>query len=212
MILIFDDNEYRRQELCKKMYMADLFVRGESYEHCEYLAKPLVTVLISPDVEQIKYFSSVLMRQNTIPVLVIKRSIPEARLFRNVIIDENGEITPKQIIDIIKKETEYNLFHDMINYILVDEEEKDIYFGGKKLFLTDGEYKIVKFFAYNREKMFIIDEILDYLHLRKRVSENTFYVYISNINSKCYDQHREDIIIRTTYGYGISKVTGKFKP
>ena len=109
-------------------------------------------------------------------------------------------------------ETEYNLFHDMINYILVDEEEKDIYFGGKKLFLTDGEYKIVKFFAYNREKMFTIDEILDYLHLRKRVSENTFYVYISNINSKCYDQHREDIIIRTTYGYGISKVTGKFKP
>ena len=60
--------------------------------------------------------------------------------------------------------------------------------------------------------MFTIDEILDYLHLRKRVSENTFYVYISNINSKCYDQHREDIIIRTTYGYGISKVTGKFKP
>ena len=37
MILIFDDNKYRLENLCKKLRLSDFYVKGESYEYCEYI-------------------------------------------------------------------------------------------------------------------------------------------------------------------------------
>ena len=212
MILIFDDNSYRREALCKKIYMNDLYVRGESYEHCEYITKPLITILVCPSPSEASRYLKIFSAEGTTCVFVLKREISELKGYRNVFINKEGEITPSQVREIINQEYKYNLKNDYMNYMLIDEDEKDVYFGAKKLFLTDREYSIVKFFAYNPKRMFTIDEILDYMHLRKRVSETTFYSYVSCINSKCYKQNREDIILRTTYGYGITPVTGKFKP
>ncbi len=212
MILIFDNNEYRLNKLCKSFYMDNLYVKGESYEHCEYITKPLVTVLICPSIDDISRYARDFSTEGTICIFVLKRECHEAKGLKNVIINNDGEITPKQVREIILKEYGYNLESDLVNYILIDEEDKDIYFGMKQLYLTDREYEIVRFFAYNRRKMFTIDEILDYMHLKGRVGEITFSSYVSRINSKCYKQNREDIIIRTTYGYGITSVTGKFKP
>ena len=212
MILIFDDNEYRLERLVKKFRLADFYVKGETYEYCDYITKPLVTILVSPNPSNIEHYVKQCAREDTICIIVLKRDIPEAKFARNVIIDRDCEISTEQILNIISSESGYNLRLDLVNYILIDDEEKDIYFGNKKLYLKDREYEIVRFFAYNRRKMFTIDEILDYMHLRKRVAENTFSSYVSNINSKCYDQNREDIILRSTYGYGITNVKGRFKP
>ncbi|MBO5374225.1 MAG: hypothetical protein J6A54_02095 [Clostridia bacterium] len=209
MILIFDDNSFRLQKNCKKIRLDGFFVKGDSYEHCEYITKPMLTVLVSPEHTKIAQYMRDFSAEKTICVLVLKKEIPEMQYARNVIISPDGEINTKDLIKIIKSEYGYNLCHDMINYILIDEEDKDVYFGNKRLFLTDKEYEIVRFFAYNRAKKFTIDEINEYLHLK--IKETTFSSYISKINTKCYNQHREDIILRTSYGYGITPVTGIFK-
>lgn len=212
MILIFDDNKYRLENLCKKLRLSDFYVKGESYEYCEYITKPLVTILVSPKPSEIQRYLSQFSKEDTLCIFVVKRETSETKNLRNVIIDENCEINSKQVSEIINREFNFNLKHDLINYILIDEEEKDIYFGNKKLYLLPREYQIVRFFAYNRRKMFTIDEIFEYMKFQLSVNENTFSSYISKINSKCYKQKRENIILRTKYGYGITNVTGKFIP
>ena len=209
MILIFDNNQHRLNRLCKDIRYSDLPVKGASYEDWEYYTKPIVTILIFPKPSEIKYFTDVLSRQNTVCVLVLKKDIPEKRYSKNFIISPDGMITPSQIKEIIQREYQYTFHSDFINYILIDEEEEDIYFGYRQLFLLKREYSIVRFFAYNRKKIFSIDDIFDYLHLK--IKEDTFLKYISAINIKCLRQYRENIIIKNNFGYGISPVTGNLQ-
>ena len=206
MILIFDDNEYRLHDNVKVFRFADIPVKGASYEDCEYYTKPMVVILVAPKPSEIQRYMREFSGPSTVCVLLLRKDITEAKFSRNVIIDSNLKITPSQVMEIIKKEFGYNMYSDMINHILVDEEDKDVYFGGKRLWLEKREYKIARFFVYNQNKIFTIDDVHDYLHMRIKL--RTLNDYISRINGKCEDAYREKLIIRHPFGFGITKVTG----
>lgn len=206
MILIFDDNKYRLHDIVKVFKFADIPVKGASYEDCEYYTKPMVTILVSPKASEIQRYMRDFSGPSTVCILLLKRDIREARYSRNVIINPNLKITPDEVFEIVKKEFGYNMYQDLINYIYIDDENKDIYFGGKRLWLEKREYKVARFFIYNQNKIFTVDDALEYLHLR--VTPRTLSDYISAINGKCKANYRERLIIRHPFGYGVTKVTG----
>jgi hypothetical protein len=203
MILIFDNNSYRLNELCKKFRFADLPVRGASFDDWEYYNKPLITIVMYPNPSDVKYISDTLFKQNTRGVFVFKKDIPEKKYCKNYIISPNGaEVSVEKIKEIIENEYGYNLKSDFINYILLEEGYDDIYFGHAHILLKKHETKIVRFLAYNSGRIFTTDEIMEYLHLK--IKEETLKVYISVINSKCTEAYREDLVLKKAEGYCIT--------
>lgn len=203
MILVFDDNKFRLKNICKELRFSNLPVKGESYENCEYITKPMVTVLIAPEAGKIEHYINQTRSQNTLCILVLKNDIPEKKYAVHTIINPDGMITPEQVKDIIKKKYDYDFVADTVNRIKMAEDKRDVYYCYKRLYLTAREYEIVRFFAYNTGKVFTFDEISEYLHLKNRVKSNTFDTYISKINCKCHYAIRGNIIIRSSYGYGV---------
>lgn len=209
MILVFDNNQYRLEKTCRNLRNEDLPTKGASYEDCEYHTTPIITVLVCPNPREIKYLTSNLTRQGTVCVLVLKKSIPEAKCVRNVIIDPDAKITATQIKEIMRAEYGYTLEEDVVNDIYISHADREIYFIGTCLGVQKREFSIIRFFAYNRKKIFTIDDILEYLHLK--IKPESFNCYVSTINGRCRSVHREDIILRDNFGYGITPVTGHFE-
>ncbi|MBQ8738032.1 MAG: helix-turn-helix domain-containing protein [Clostridia bacterium] len=203
MILIFDDNSFRLNDLCKKLRFSNFPVKGAAYADWEYYNKPIITVFMYPSPSDVKYMSSTMLNQNTRAVFVFKKDIPEKKYCRNYIISPNGdELTAEKIKEIILKEYNYNFESDFINLILIEDGHDDIYFGHRHIPLVHHESIIVKFLAYNSGRVFTTDEIIEYLNLK--ISEATLKVYISNINSKCTRSYREDLILKKSVGYCIT--------
>lgn len=207
MVIIFDDNEPRLESLRKSFRMANVPMIGRKYEYYTYCTKPILTVLINPRSVDIRKY---LKEQGTAFVIVAKKKNKSFEKVKYVIINEDGIITPKQAIDIISEEYGFNFKLDCVNCITIvnDEEERNVYFAGKDLSLTPRQFSILSFFAYQRYKIFDVDEILEYLFLEKHVSPQTLEGYIGTINGKCQDVDRERIIIKHPLGYAISEVKG----
>ena len=202
MVLIFDDNEFRRKEIKRALRDTEICFKIENYEHWEYLTKPIVTVFVMPKQSEIDYMVRNVSSQGTIAVSLLKREPQKSEFFRRIIISEDAKLDPDAIREIIKNEYGYNLKEDLIGRVLVDEEYKDIYFGAKRLFLTKTEYKIARFLAYNPKKTFTDEEIIEYAHLK--ITSASLSKYVSYINGKCRDSYRKRLILRTSYGYLIN--------
>lgn len=210
MVLIFDDNAYRRDKICKDFRYDDLPTKGASYEDWQYYTFPIITVFVAPKPSEIPSIVSTLSRKATIPVFVLKNPALETKYARNVIIDPDAKFTSSQIKEIIAREYDYKLEEDKVNHIYISHQDQEIYFLGSKLGVAKREFSIIRFFAYNKGKVFTIDDILEYLHLKIKLE--TFSCYVATINGKCRSVYREDIIVRHNYGYGVTHVTGEFVP
>ena len=210
MVLVFDDNAYRRKKTRIELIYNDLPTKGASYEDWQYYTFPIITVFVAPKPSEIPYIVSELSNKATVPVFVLKKSVTEARYARNVIIDPNLEITPSQIKEIIEREYGYKLKEDIVNHIYISHADQEIYFLGAKLGAAKREFLLIRFFAYNKGKVFSVDDVLEYMHLKVKVE--TLSSYVGTIAGKCRSIYREDIIVRHNYGYGITHVTGEFFP
>lgn len=202
MVLIFDDNEFRRKEIKRALRDTEMCFKIEDYEHWEYLTKPILTIFVMPKPSEIDYLVRNIKSQGTIAVSLLKREPPRSDFFRRIIISENGKLRADDIRDIIMKEYGYNLKQDLVGKILIDEEDKDIYFAGKRLFLTKTEYKIARFLAYNPKKTFTDEEIIEYTRIK--ITPSSLSKYVSYINGKCRDSYRKRLILRSSYGYSIN--------
>ncbi len=202
MVLIFDDNEFRRKEIRRSLRNTEIAFKVEGYEHWEYLTKPLVTVFVMPKPSELDYMIRNVQNQGTIPVALVKREAPQLKDIRHLIVSANGIPTPDHLREIINKEYGYSLKQDLIGSILIDEADEDIYFGGKRLCLTQTEYKISRLLAYNPKKKFTDEEILDYIGLK--ITPSSLSKYVSYINHKCTDKYRRKLILRSSYGYKIN--------
>ena len=47
MVLIFDDNEFRRKEIKRSLRGTEISFKIENYENWEYLTKPLLTIFVT---------------------------------------------------------------------------------------------------------------------------------------------------------------------
>ena len=202
MILIFDDNEFRRKDIKRAFRDSEMPFKIEDYEHWEYLTKPLLTILVMPKPSEIEYIVRTIQAQGTIPVVVLKREDPRFKNIRHIIISENAIPSLDKIKKIFEEEYSYNLHQDLIGRILVDEEDKDIYFSGKRLCLTKTEYKISRFLSYNPKKQFTDEEIILYTGLKIKTS--SLSKYVSYINHKCVENYRKELILRSSYGFKIN--------
>ncbi len=202
MVLIFDDNEFRRKEIRRSLRDTEIAFKVESYEHWEYLTKPLVTVFVMPKPSELDYMIRNVQKQGTIPVAIVKRESPSLKHIKHLIISENGVPTPDTLREIINREYDYNLKQDLIGSILIDESDEDIYFGGKRLSLTQTEYKISRLLAYNPKKKFTDEEIIEYIG--SKITTSSISKYVSYINHKCTDKYRKRLILRSSYGYKIN--------
>ena len=203
MVLIFDDNEFRRKELKRALRDTEINFKIDTYENWEYLTKPILTVFIMPKPSEIDYLVRSISSQGTVAVSLLKREPAKTGTFRRNILSEDGMLTADVIRDIIKNEYGYNLKQDFVGNALIDEEDNDIYFARKRLFLTKTEYKIARFLAYNPQKTFTDEEILEYTGLK--ISPSSISKYVSYINHKCKENYRKPLILRTSYGYCINK-------
>lgn len=210
MVLIFDDNQYRRDKICRALRNDDLPTKGVGFEDWQYYTFPMVTVLFCVKASEIYSFSKELVRQGTIPIFVLKKNVPETKFARHVILHPDAQITSEQIKEIVKTELGYTFEEDTINKIYVSHTDREIYFIGSRLGVEKRQFSIIRFFAYNPKRIFTVDDIFEYLNLRVKLE--TFEKYVGTINGKCKAIYREDIIISNSFGYGISHVTGKFKP
>ena len=202
MVLIFDDNEFRRKEIKRSLRGTEISFKIENYENWEYLTKPLLTIFVMPKASEIDYYTRSLKSQGTIVASLLKREPPKSENFRRIIISDNCIITPEMVRKIIKNEYGYNLKQDFVGNALVDEEDQDIYYARKRLFLTKTEYKIARFLAYNPKKTFTDEEIIEYTALK--ISPSSLSKYVSYINGKCRNNYRKPLILRTSYGYLIN--------
>lgn len=207
MVLIFDNNDFRINTIRKAFRMQDFPMLGKEYEYYKYYTKPLLTVLINPKKSELKKY---LNEKNTVIVVVSNK---KDRIFDNVkyvIINENCIFTPEQAKEIIFNEYGFDFKLDSVNCITVadDKDGKNIYFGGKNLSLTPRLFFILRFFVYQRHKIFRTDEILEYLFIENHVSGETLDGYISIINRKSRAVDREKLILSEETGYRITDVSG----
>jgi hypothetical protein len=113
MVLIFDDNEFRRKELKRALRYTEINFKIDTYENWEYLTKPILTVFIMPKPSEIDYLVRSISSQGTVPVSLLKREPTKTGTFRRIIVSEDGKLTADLIRDIIKNEYGYNLKQDL---------------------------------------------------------------------------------------------------
>ena len=85
MVLIFDDNEFRRKEIKRSLCGTEISFKIEKYENWEYLTKPLLTIFVMPKVSEIDYYTRSLKSQGTIVASLLKREPPKSENFRRII-------------------------------------------------------------------------------------------------------------------------------
>ena len=81
MVLIFDDNEFRRKEIKRALRDTEICFKIENYEHWEYLTKPIVTVFVMPKQSEIDYMVRNVSSQGTIAVSLLKREPQKSEFF-----------------------------------------------------------------------------------------------------------------------------------
>lgn len=205
MILFVDSNEYRRAALARNCRINGLPSMSIGYEDYKYFTKPLVTVIVDPKSDFMSCFN---YRENTFFIILVKNE----RLLKKysnyyTICNPDANITPQELISIIKQKLNINFEFDWISNMLIKEKNEDIFFGGVYLGLEKRQYKIVKFFLYNFNKKFTIHEIFEYFHYHNRLKESTFRSYINDVNIKCRKRNRNPIIKMNEMYYYIGPVS-----
>ena len=71
MVLIFDDNEFRRKELKRALRDTEINFKIDTYENWEYLTKPILTVFIMPKPSEIDYLVRSINSQGTVAVSLL---------------------------------------------------------------------------------------------------------------------------------------------
>ena len=189
MILILDNNEYRRKYVFDKLRLLDHLVASSGISEGAYLTKPLFTVIINPsnlDIKKIK-------RENT-NYLVIKSSKPDNLPSWIDYLPLSNDI----VTDID------NYFWDNFQYELLDEisvlgciciRNNKIALGGKILSVRKLPLRITKFFIYNSQRKFTDTEAASYFRFLTKCPEKNLIDYIYTINGACRKINRPPLIV-----------------
>ena len=185
MILLLDNNEFRRHDIYLSLYMKKYIVAEHALEYMDYYTKPFMTVYINPTTSELEKIKN----EDTLCVVAknnLKFKVPE---WMTVIpLDKN---TAKEIMRIYDEKCPYGKGRDIIGIIGI--EGRKFALGGTYVYLTPKQMKVVKVLLYNREKTFPLYDISSYIDFRTE-PEKGFLMMISDLNMKCRNAGRENII------------------
>ena len=185
MILIFDNNEYRRHDILMSLFMKKYIVAEQPIEYMDYYTKPFMTVYINPNTEQLKKIKD----ENTVCIVAKNRmTIVPPPWMRVIPLDKNVAKTVMQLYDEL---CPYGKGRDVIGIIGIEGNEFTV--GGTYINLTPKQMKAIKILLYNRDKKFQLYDISSYLDFNTD-PEKGFITMVDDINSKSRNSGRESVI------------------
>ena len=188
MILILDDNQFRRKSVFDRLRLNGYMVSAQEYSVGMYMVKPVLTVFVNPTNDQIKKIK----RENT-KYLIIKKNKPDYLPSWMSYIPLSNEID----ID-IERFFWNNFEHENPNKISIFGciciEGNKIALGGALLDLKKTEMRIAKFFIYNNQKKFSDYELTTYFRFITKSPASTLVRHIYHLNGICRSSGRPPLL------------------
>lgn len=189
MILIIDDNEYRRVQYCRELRYRGYPCAAISFADREYYTFPVMTIYLNPLVSQINEIKN----EDTITVIVkdkVDMVYPEWSTHFTF---------TKDIFEKIEEKFEQSFEYgkpDKIDVIgITGMQNEKFALGGKMLYFYPRELAVAKFFMYNKNKKFKLYDVTNYFRFRTDDPERTMEGIIKAINRKCHRAKRERLIM-----------------
>ena len=200
MILIIDDNDFRREKICKKLYMDSIPAIGCRRDGEKGYNKPIITIIVDPKTSE---YNRIYNNSDSNYYLCSKKPIPNLP-DNKIIVNKEGFVSPNAVREILYRDFQITLKDDNIGHVTLSAATHDLYVGGEYMHLSAKQFYLISFLVYNYGRQFYIDEIFDYLHF-KRISQNSFRMYVSTINGKGKDVNRGKIIEKYEDYYSLSE-------
>ena len=195
MILILDNNEYRRHDIYIRLYSKKYIVAEQSISEEKYFTKPFMTVYVNPTYTQMKSIK----KENTVCV-VAKNEVPKDLPSWITVIPLDNSVA-KSIIDLYERVCPYNKGREVFGIVCMEGNSFTV--GGAYIKLSPRQRNLVRMLIYNSDKKFHPYELCEYFDLKKDKEvalDNTVLV----INRKCAKIFREPLISREPNAYYIS--------
>ncbi len=188
MILIVDDNEYRRNDISFELRRNKYMVNAIGYDDILLYQKPIMTVYIHPTSEFVKN----LKRSDTLAVIAKNDEALKTPKWAHTIPLNSTFI--KEIINFYKENYKYEVPDnvDVIGVVCIKNTKVGV--GGICIDFTKEQLKLLKLLLYNRGKEFNFYEILRYIPKRTNSYDNLLQT-IRRINHKTVEAKRGKIIL-----------------
>ena len=195
MILILDNNTYRRHDVLLSLFIKKYIVAEQSIDDMDYYTKPFMTVYLNPTDEQIKRIKN----EDTVCVVAKNKVVSKTPNWMEIIpLDDN---VVKNIIKIYEEKCPYGKGREIFGVLAM--EGKKFAFGGIYFHLTPKQMKAIKLLLYNPNKKFELYDISSYLEFNTD-KEIGFEAMISEINLRCKKVNREKLVLREGSKYFIN--------
>lgn len=195
MILLLDNNEYRRRSIYATLYSKKYIVTAQPLTEAEYLTKPFLTVYINPTQSQIER----IRKENTICVVAKNGFQGTAPSWMRVIPLDNS--LTRRIIGLYEELCPYNKGREIFGILCIEGNKFAL--GGAYLQLSYRQKRLVRFLAYNKEKEFQLFDISSYFDFYTDKDEG-FIKMVSEINKRCKRIFKEPLIHCHNETYSIS--------
>ena len=195
MILLLDNNQYRRHDIFLSLYMKKYTVAEQSIDDMDYYTKPFITVYLNPTIEQIQKIKN----EDTICIVAKNNlSISTPPWMRVIPLDKN---VAKTIMKIYDENANFGKGREVFGILCLEARLFTI--GGAYVYLSPNQRKALKIFLYNPNKKFPLYDISSYLDF-KTDKEYGFIKMVEDINYKCRRAGRETLIVSKKGEYFIS--------
>lgn len=189
MLLVLDDNDFRRKDLLVKLRLKNVTVSCQPLKDYKFITKPLITAYINPSKEVI---SSICEGDGISVVAKNAEDIIFPDHIINIPLDNNLDKALENIYnDELSKGKTGEL--DIFGKVVIKDNEVGV--AGKRVTFNDTEIKIIKLFYFSYKKKFTDTEASSYFRYLKNPEQN-FAHSVSMINSKCKKVGKYVLIIR----------------
>lgn len=196
MILILDNNEYRRHTVYLSLYRRKCLVSEQSIDDMDYYTKPNMTVYLNPTQSQV----SRIRKEDTICVIATnKKDIKLENWMIRIPLDNSVAVS---IYNIFNEKCKYG--NELEIFGIVCMREKEFALGGVLIKLTKRERQIVRLFLYNAGKKFNSYDACNYFDFAGE-AEKCFIDAIYEINLKCVKgAHRIPLFLHNAGVYYVN--------
>ncbi|MBQ8145351.1 MAG: hypothetical protein IJ039_01065 [Clostridia bacterium] len=195
MILLFDNNQYRRHDILLSLFMKKYIVAEQPLDDMDFYTKPFMTVYLNPTEAQMKKIK----KEDTLCVVAKNNVIGKTPDWMEIIpLDKN---TAKSIMKIYDEKCPFGKGREIFGALAM--EGKRFAFGGIYFHLTPKQMKAIKILLYNPHKKFELYDISSYLEFNTD-KEIGFSTMIDEINMRCKKVNREKLVLREGSRYYIN--------
>lgn len=196
MMLILDNNEYRRHDLCLDLEDRGIIVAERTIKEANDYVKPAITVYINPSTEEINKIRN----DNTLTIIVKRNTALKLPCWMKILpFDKSLRDNLAEIAYAKFGKKEDRRFYGVVLF-----HNRTFVIGGAKIFLSKREREIARFFLINGGKKFYSFDVCDYIYFRVNPEEN-FEKSVRKINAKCRRLNREPLILLKGCKYSLNK-------